>query len=586
MSESAPDAVQRAEAVAEARGRAAELAERRLADARADARSLAQQNEKLNATLREARESLLQLRGQLDALSNPPQAHGVVLGMPDPGLADVSVGGRVLRVAVGPELDPATLRPGAAVLLNEAMMLVALAPDPVQLDVLVVRDVLADGRLLVGGGGDDEHLITAGPDVAGVQPGQSVAADRRAGIALWVVERSDVNELLLDEVPDVDYSDIGGMAGQIGQIRDAVELPFLHRDLFARYQLPAPKGVLLYGPPGCGKTMIAKAVANSLGDQLGGGVGSHFLNIKGPELLNKYVGETERQIRVIFATAREHAADGRPVIVFFDEMDSLFRTRGSGVSSDMESTVVPQLLSEIDGVESLSNVIIIGATNREDLIDPAILRPGRLDVKIKLDRPDAAAAHEILERYLTAQTPLWFGDVGGVRHPGGDVRHPGERRDLDGGVRHPGSGVRHPGSGVRHPGERRDLEAQPAEDLRHTLIRATVETLYAETDENRFLEVTYASGDREVLFVKDFVSGAMLANIVGRAKKAAIKQVLAGGEDGVRLQHLLDACADEIAENEDLPNTTNPDDWARISGRKGERITFMRTLRGGRQVSL
>ncbi len=553
MSESAPDAVQRAEAVAEARGRAAELAERRLADARADARSLAQQNEKLNATLREARESLLQLRGQLDALSNPPQAHGVVLGMPDPGLADVSVGGRVLRVAVGPELDPATLRPGAAVLLNEAMMLVALAPDPVQLDVLVVRDVLADGRLLVGGGGDDEHLITAGPDVAGVQPGQSVAADRRAGIALWVVERSDVNELLLDEVPDVDYSDIGGMAGQIGQIRDAVELPFLHRDLFARYQLPAPKGVLLYGPPGCGKTMIAKAVANSLGDQLGG-VGSHFLNIKGPELLNKYVGETERQIRVIFATAREHAADGRPVIVFFDEMDSLFRTRGSGVSSDMESTVVPQLLSEIDGVESLSNVIIIGATNREDLIDPAILRPGRLDVKIKLDRPDAAAAHEILERYLTAQTPLWLGEVG----------HHGDGR----------------------PGEGRDLDAQPAEDLRHSLIRATVETLYAETDENRFLEVTYASGDREVLFVKDFVSGAMLANIIGRAKKAAIKQVLAGGEDGVRLQHLLDACADEIAENEDLPNTTNPDDWARISGRKGERITFMRTLRGGRQVSL
>ncbi len=557
------DPVEAAQARADARERAAEIAERRLADARADARSLAQQNEKLNVTLREARESLLAMRAQLEALSNPPQAHGVVLGVPEPGLADVSVGGRVLRVAVSPDLDGPDLRAGAPVLLNEAMMLVATGPEAAQFDVVVVRDVLADGRLLVGGGGDDEHLLTAAAALGDVQPGQSVAADRRAGLALWVVERSDVNELLLDEVPDVDYADIGGLGAQIEQIRDAVELPFLHRDLYARYQLPAPKGVLLYGPPGCGKTMIAKAVANSLAEQVGGGVGSHFLNIKGPELLNKYVGETERQIRVIFATAREHAADGRPVIVFFDEMDSLFRTRGSGVSSDMESTVVPQLLSEIDGVEGLTNVIIIGATNREDLIDPAILRPGRLDSKIKLDRPDAAAAREILAKYLTDETPL---------NPGDSSRDPGDSS-------------RDPGDPSRHPGERRDLPTQPAADFRQALIDATVERLYSTSDENRFLEVTYASGDREVLFVKDFTSGAMLANIVGRAKKAAIKDVLAGGDDGVRLDHLLTACADEIAENEDLPNTTNPDDWARISGRKGERITFMRTLRGGRQVN-
>ena len=539
MSSVPQDPLERAEAVAEARGRAAELAERRLADARADARSLAQQNEKLNATLREARESLLALREQLAALSNPPQAHGLVVGLPREGLADVSVGGRTLRVAIAPELPAASLQVGSPVLLNEAMMLVELGPSPAQLDVVVVRDVLADGTLLVGGGGEDEHLLTAGPAVTDVQPGQSVAADRRAGVALAVVERSDVTDLLLDEMPDVDYADIGGLGEQIEQIRDAVELPFLHRDLFARYQLPAPKGVLLYGPPGCGKTMIAKAVANSLAEKVGGAAGSHFLNIKGPELLNKYVGETERQIRVIFGTARDHAADGRPVIVFFDEMDSLFRTRGSGVSSDMESTVVPQLLSEIDGVEALTNVIIIGATNREDLIDPAILRPGRLDVKIKLDRPNARAAAEILAKYLTAAIPL---------------------------------------SAVQ--------SGDDPQRQRQALIDATVDQLYRRTDANRFLEVTYASGDREVLYVSDFVSGAMLANVVGRAKKAAIKDVLAGRPDGLLLDHLLDACADEVAENEDLPNTTNPDDWARISGRKGERITFMRTLRGGRQVNL
>ena len=550
------DPLAQARELAEARGRAAELAERRLANARADARALSQANEKLNATLREARESLVALRDQLEALSNPPQAHGVVVGVTADGLVDVSVGGRVLRVAVGPEVTVGELGAGVPVLLNEAMMLVGVGPLPAQLDVVVVKDVLPDGRLLVAGGGDDEHLLAAASGAADAQPGQSVAADRRAGVALWVVERTEVNDLLLDEVPDVDYTDIGGLGGQIEQIRDAVELPFLHRELYARYRLPAPKGVLLYGPPGCGKTMIAKAVANSLAEQVGGGVGSHFLNIKGPELLNKYVGETERQIRVIFATAREHAADGRPVIVFFDEMDSLFRTRGSGVSSDMESTVVPQLLSEIDGVEGLSNVIIIGATNREDLIDPAILRPGRLDVKIKLDRPDAAAATEILGKYLTMETPL--GSVEGVI-PG--------RADSTAG----------------HPGESRDLAVLA--DYRKKLIEATVDVLYATTEDNRFLEVTYASGDREVLYVKDFISGAMLANVVGRAKKAAIKEVLAGGPDGVRVEHLVEACAAEVAENEDLPNTTNPDDWARISGRKGERITFMRTLRGGRQVT-
>jgi proteasome-associated ATPase len=503
--------------------RARELAERRLADARSDARALSQQNEKLNATLAQARDSLVALRAQLDDLASPPSSFGVVVGAGE-DTVDVSTGGRLLRCRFSPEVDRGALLPGVRVLLNEAMMVVAAEDAEPTGDTVRLREVLPDGRLLVATASGDDALLIAGAGLTGTDPGigQTLLADRRAGIALEVVARTDVTELTLEEVPDVTYADIGGLTTQIEQIRDAVELPFRHRDLYDQYRLRAPKGVLLYGPPACGKTMIAKAVANA--------AGSHFLNIKGPELLDKYVGETERQIRLIFRRAREHASDGRPVVVFFDEMDSLFRTRGSGVSSDVEATIVPQLLSEIDGVESLANVIVIGATNREDLIDPAILRPGRLDVKIKLDRPDADAARDVLARYLTDDLPL--------NHAAGVA----------------------------------------------DLIDIVVQRLYTRVPANRFIEVTYASGEREELYVADFVSGAMLANVVDRAKKAAIKDVIEGGRHGIRAEHVAAACAAEIAENEDLPNTTNPDDWARVSGRKGERIVFLRTFAGSRAL--
>jgi proteasome-associated ATPase len=364
----------------------------------------------------------------------------------------------------------------------------------------------------------------------------------RSSYAYERIPKSEVEELVLEEVPDVGYHDIGGLTNQIEQIRDAVELPFLHADLFREHHLRPPKGVLLYGPPGCGKTMIAKAVANSLAKKIAESRGqdkhtSFFLNIKGPELLNKYVGETERHIRLIFQRAREKASEGTPVIVFFDEMDSVFRTRGSGVSSDVENTIVPQLLSEIDGVEGLENVIVIGASNREDMIDPAILRPGRLDVKIKIERPDAEAAKDIFSKYILTNLPLSADDI-----------------------------AEHGGS---------------AEACVHAMINAVVLRMYSETEENRFLEVTYANGDKEVLYFKDFNSGAMIQNIVDRGKKMAIKEFLSSGKKGLRLQHLLDACLDEFRENEDLPNTTNPDDWARISGKKGERIVYIRTLVSG-----
>jgi proteasome-associated ATPase len=518
--------------------------EDRLAEAQARAASLGERNERLAETLREARDQMVALKEEIDRLAQPPSGYGVFLLRYDDGTVDIFTGGRKLRVAVSPDVSIAELQHGQEVMLNEAMNVVAARGHERAGEVVMLKELLEGGdRALVIGHTDEERIVHIA-DILREQPlrvGDSLLLEPRSAYAYERVPKSEVEELVLEEVPNIDYSDIGGLARQIEAIRDAVELPFLHAELFREHELRPPKGILLYGPPGCGKTLIAKAVANSLARQVekvGGHAKSFFLNIKGPELLNKYVGETERHIRLVFQRAREKASEGTPVIVFFDEMDSIFRTRGSGVSSDVENTIVPQLLSEIDGVEGLENVIVIGASNREDMIDPAILRPGRLDVKIKIERPDAEAARDIFSKYITRTLPIHADDL------------------------------------AEHGG---NVDATVSDMIQHT-----VERMYSESEENRFLEVTYANGDKETLYFRDFNSGAMIQNIVDRGKKMAIKDLLTTGQRGLRMQHLMAACVDEFRENEDLPNTTNPDDWARISGKKGERIVYIRTLISGK----
>ena len=516
---------------------------RRMNQTRAQLEQAHKQNDRLTEALQEAHSQIEAMRVEVEKLTAPPASYGIYSGANDDETVNVFVTGRKLKVNLHPSIRVKDLRKGQEVILNEALNVIESRGFEVQGEVVRVKDNLDGKRAIVTLRSDEERVAEFADPllVQRLSVGDHLLYDTRSGYLLERLPKSECEELVLEEVPDIKYTDIGGLHDQIEQIQDAVELPVLHPELFKEHKLRAPKGVLLYGPPGCGKTLIAKAVANSIAQKLAHltskEVRSFFLHVKGPELLNKYVGESERQIREVFKKAKEKADDGYPVIVFFDEMDALFRTRGSGISSDVESTIVPQFLSEIDGVERLRNVIVIGASNRQDLIDPAVLRPGRLDVKIKIDRPDKAAAKDIFSKYLTSDLP-WHAEE--LEQDGNDAMKAVER-----------------------------------------LIGATVESMYALSEENQYLEVTYGNGDKEIFYLKDFSSGALIEGIVSRAKKYAIKRLLATGTRGIKAEDLLKAVRDEFKEHEDLPNTTNPDDWAKIAGKKADKIVHVRTITVG-----
>lgn len=517
-----------------------ELRQLRLSRSQAD--QAYKQNEKLAAALHEAKVQIEALRTEVEKLTAPPSSYGIFSSVNSDGTINVFVAGRKMKVNLHPSINPKELKKGQELVLNEALNVVETKEFDGQGEVVRIKDLLNNKRAVVTLRADEERVAELAEPLLRekVSVGDHLLFDPRSGYLLEKLPKSEVEEVVLEEVPDVSYDDIGGLDEQIEAMKDAVELPFLYPELFAEHKLLPPKGILLYGPPGCGKTLIAKAVANSIAKKLahttGKDVRSFFLHVKGPELLNKYVGESERQIREVFKKAKEKAEEGMPVIVFFDEMDALFRTRGSGISSDIESTIVPQFLSEIDGVERLRNVIVIGASNRQDLIDPAVLRPGRLDVKIRIDRPNQKAAKEIFSKYLTTDLPY-------------------HSEELN-----------------RDKGDQCKLVER--------LIHLAVERMYSQSEDNRFLEVTYANGEKEVFYYKDFMSGALIEGVVARAKKYAIKRTIASGEKGIKGDDLLKALHDEFKEHEDLPNTTNPDDWAKIAGRKSEKIIHVRTIGG------
>lgn len=476
--------------------------------------SLTEKNGRLSKALHAARGQLAMMRSQLEQITKPPAQIATLVAIESDEL-EVRLGAKQLRVGYAPTVDPSELSVGMRVRLSEDLIVLGSLGYPAEGEVATVRETLPNSRVVVATStGGEKTLVLAGRlRHGGITSGDSVLVDANAGTVFEKLVREDVEQLLTPSIPDVTYADIGGLDDQIERVRDAVELPFKHPQLYTSFGLRAPRGILLYGPPGCGKTLIAKAVANSLGSAK---EPACFLSVKGPELLNKFVGETERQIRALFARARSLADSGRVVVIFFDEMEALFRTRGSGISSDVETMIVPQLLAEMDGMESLDNVIIIGASNREDMIDPAVLRPGRLDVHIRIDRPSEQGASEILRIHLPDSLP----------------------------------------------------SQEPVAKLRELAM----ELLYDKSERTEIFAVETSSAPRKQIYLADTVTGATIAAVVEAAKRLAIKDALAGKGQAMTAAHIRAAVQEQVSSAREMGGAALAEEWMGMFGAKVTKI--------------
>ena len=538
--------------------------------------------------IRNFRELMLEMQRDLNALTSPPLPYGYVARLfVEDQMVDIVMGNERRKVNVLSEIDVAKLKIGQRVTLAAANLAILSVDEEWEKigQEAKVSALLDNGAARVITHLDETRDVMLAEPLREMKIREGDILLTSGYFAFSKLPKVEADELLLERVPEISFSQIGGLKNQIYTLLEAIEYPALYPELFKMHKLKPTKGILIYGPPGCGKTLLAKAVANRLAQKTREKIGkdniwAYFINIKGPELLNKYVGETERKIREVFYRAKEKASEGCPVIIFFDEFESLFRTRGSGISSDVESTNVPQFLSMMDGVEELNNIVVIGASNRQDLIDPAVLRPGRFDLKVKVDRPDKIDAKEILKIYITSDLP-WGEDSEGKQYVGQKNHSVIDRL---------------------HGGNRYMVDLSTPELVVEHMINVVVEYLYydgrpvAWTDRRgnqleyntECIEITWADGEIKMLHIKDIlVSGAMIESVISRVKKAAIRRAVTTGKQGIRMIDFYESIRDEIKESSDLPNTNNPDDWAKIIGQRsesGQRIVNVRPIIGTNKI--
>src|SRR5467141_3568043 len=493
-------------------------------------------------TIVEARRMIEKLEEVIKKVTSPANRIGTFLGATSRDTAHIVVGGADYYCNVDPRIPLAKLKNGTRVLVNEAYVIVGDLGFETAGPVTKITEVLSDDRLRVG----SEHglqsiVLQRSADLASstLKSGDEVRVDSNYRMALEMLSSTKSHEHYLDVVPELPWEKVGGQEGALQAIKDAIELPLLHPDLFKKFQHATPKGFLLYGPPGCGKTLIGKATAFNLTKQLGAKSGTemreYFMHVKGPEILNMWVGESERMVREIFATAREKRGEDFMPFLFIDEAESILGTRRASRHSNILSTLVPMFCSEMDGIDSLNDVVIILASNRADLIDPAILRPGRIDRKIKVNRPNREGAREVYRIYLTPDLP------------------------YDGAL---GKEAENIGAAV------------------DKLIERFVDWQFTRREENKFLEVTLRSGRKEVLYRSDLISGAIIASIVERAKAIAIKRAIATQQpEGIRETDLQLAFNAEYVENDIFPSSDVTEDWLKLIDYEPENVVKIAPVR-------